>query len=321
MTGSTVRAVPSTAGESKLVSYARLAKLDVFDYYLSLPLVLSAVVLPIGAFDPAVLGTLGLFGLGAVLMTASLVAFDDLTGYRDGSDTANYQANPTLRRARRKPLVTGALTEREVVRFGWLTALAGAAVFAVTVATAPHTPQWTIWLIVANFVFGIQYSYGLKISYHGFQEAYIAALGWVMVLAPYGLITGRFDGFVLVQALLFGLGPLLFGVYSNTNDIAGDRSVGRPTVAALTTPRGNRRFVAALSVAEFLLGAVASATGVAPWWFVLLMFPVTVLRARQFGVGFGPRGDILRARAIGFTAHRVGAGLLVAANLLPAVTK
>ncbi|WP_410668078.1 UbiA family prenyltransferase [Amycolatopsis sp. cmx-4-68] len=321
MTESTVRAVPSTAGEPKLVSYARLAKLDVFDYYLSLPVVLSAVVLPIGAFDPAVLVTLGLFGLGAVLMTASLVAFDDLTGYRDGSDTANYRANPTLRRARRKPLVTGALTEREVVRFGWLTAFAGAAVFVITVATAPHAPQWTIWLIVANFVFGIQYSYGLKISYHGFQETYIAALGWVMVLAPYGLITDRFDGFVLVQALLFGLGPLLFGVYSNTNDIAGDRSVGRPTVAALTTPRGNRRFVAALSVAEFLLGAAAAATGVAPWWFVLLMLPVTVLRARQFGIGFGPRGDILRARAIGFTAHRVGAGLLVAANLVLAVTK
>jgi 1,4-dihydroxy-2-naphthoate octaprenyltransferase len=320
MTGATVHATPVTADEPKLVSYARLAKLDVFDYYLSLPIVLSAVLLPIDDFDPAMLVTLCLFGLGAVLMTAALVAFDDLTGYRDGSDTANYRANPTLRRARRKPLVTGALTEREVERFGWLTTLAGAAVFAAAVANAPHAPQWTIWLVVANFVVGVQYSYGLKISYHGFQEAYIAALGWVMVLAPYGLVTGRFDGFVLVQALLFGLGPLLFGVYSNTNDIAGDRSVGRPTVAALTTPRGNRRFIVALSVAEFLIGTVASATGVAPWWFVLLMLPVTVLRARQLGIGFGPHGDILHARAIGFTAHRVGAVLLVAANLLLAVT-
>ncbi|KDN22622.1 UbiA family prenyltransferase [Amycolatopsis rifamycinica] len=320
MTRATVRAAVPGTREAKLVSYARLAKLDVFDYYLSLPVVLSAVLPPIGGFDPRTLVTLGLFGLGAVLMTASLVAFDDLTGYRDGSDTANYRADPTLRRARRKPLVAGTLTEPEVVRFGWLTAFAGAGVFAVAVATAPYAPQWTVWLIVANFVFGIQYSYGLKISYHGFQEAYIAALGWVMVLAPYGLLTGRFDGFVLVQALLFGLGPLLFGVYSNTNDIAGDRSVGRPTVAALTTPRGNRRFVAALSLGEFLLGAAASATGVAPWWFVLLMLPVTVLRARQFGIGFGPRGDILRARAIGFTAHRVGAALLVTANLIAAVT-
>lgn len=319
MTDVAVGTARAATGEPKLVSYARLAKLDVFDYYLSLLIVLSAVLLPLSAFDPKVLLTLALFGLGSVFMTAALVAFDDLTGYRDGSDTANYRANPTLRRARRKPLVTGALTEREALVFGWACAVAGAAVLAASVVTAPFAPQWTIWLIVANFVIGVQYSYGLKISYHGFQEAYIAALGWVMVLAPYGLVTGRFDGFVLVQALLFGLGPLLFGVYSNTNDIAGDRAVGRPTVAALTTPRGNMRFIAALSVAEFLLGAVASATGVAPWWFVLVMLPVTVLRARQFGIGFGPRKDILLARSIGFTAHRVGAVLLVAANLLYAV--
>jgi 1,4-dihydroxy-2-naphthoate octaprenyltransferase len=313
-------AAPRRPAEPKLVSYARLAKLDVFDYYLSLLVVLSAVLLPLSGFDPAVPVTLAVFGLGTVFMTAAMVAFDDLTGYRDGSDTANYRANPSLRRALRKPLVAGALTEREVVRFGWATAVVGAVLLTVAVRTAPHSPQWTIWLTAVTFVVALQYSYGLKISYHGFQEAFIAGLGWAMVLAPYGLATGRFDTFILVQALLFGLGPLLFGVYSNTNDVAGDRSVGRPTVAALTTPRGNMLFIAALSAAEFALGAVASATGVAPWWFVLLMLPVTVLRVRQFGTGFGVRRDILLARSIGFTAHRVGAVLLVVANLIVGVT-
>jgi 1,4-dihydroxy-2-naphthoate octaprenyltransferase len=320
MTDTALHLTRTRPAEPKLVSYARLAKLDVFDYYLSLLVVLSAVLLPLGDFDPAVLVTLGVFGVGTVFMTAAMVAFDDLTGYRDGSDVANYRANPTLRRARRKPLVAGTLTEREVVRFGWLTAVVGAAILAAAVLTAPYAPQWTIWLTAATFVVALQYSYGLKISYHGFQEAFIAGLGWAMVLAPYGLVTGRFDLFILVQALLFGLGPLLFGVYSNTNDVAGDRGVGRPTVAALTTPRGNMRFVAALSVGEFLIGLVASATGIAPWWFVLLMLPVTVLRARQFGLGFGPRKDILVARALGFTVHRVGAALLVLANLVLAVT-
>lgn len=319
MTEVAADARPATA-EPVLVSYARLAKLDVYDYYLSLLVVLSAVLLPLSAFDQRVLVTLAVFGVGTVFMTASMVAFDDLTGYRDGSDTANYVANPTRRRARRKPLVTGALTERQVVRFGWATGVVGAAVLAVAVATAPYAPQWTIWLTVAMFVLAIQYSYGLRISYHGFQEAFIAGLGWAMVLAPYGLVTGRFDAFVLVQALLFGLGPLLFGVYSNTNDVHGDRAVGRPTVAALVSPRGNARFVAALSAGEFLLVAGATVTGVAPWWFLPLMLPITVLRVRQFGIGFGPRHDILHARAIGFTAHRVGAVLLVAANLLLAVT-
>jgi 1,4-dihydroxy-2-naphthoate polyprenyltransferase len=320
MTDVAVRTARPVAAEPKIVSYARLAKLDVYDYYLGLLVVLSAVLLPFDRFDPTVLVTLAVYGAGTVFMTAAMVAFDDLTGYRDGSDTANYKANPTLRWSRRKPLVAGTLTEREALWFGWVTAVIGAAILAVAVLTAPHAPQWTIWLTAATFVVALQYSYGLKISYHGFQEAFIAGLGWAMVLTPYGLVTGRFDLFILVQALLFGLGPLLFGVYSNTNDIAGDRAVGRPTVAALTSPRGNMLFIAALSAAEFLLGAVASATGMAPWWFVLLMLPVTVLRARQFGLGFGPRKDILLARASGFTAHRLSAALLVVANLIAAAT-
>jgi 1,4-dihydroxy-2-naphthoate octaprenyltransferase len=320
MTGVALEVVPPVTVEPKLVSYARLAKLDVYDYYLALLVVLSAVLLPLDRFDPAALVTLAVYGVGTVFMAAAMVAFDDLTGYRDGSDIANYRANPALRRSRRKPLVAGTLTEREVLWFGWLTAAAGAAILAVAIVTAPFTPQWTVWLAVVTFVVALQYSYGLKISYHGFQEAFIAGLGWAMVLTPYGLVTGRFDLFVLVQALLFGLGPLLFGVYSNTNDVAGDRAVGRPTVAALTSPSGNRRFIAALSCAEFLLGAAASATGVAPWWFVLLMLPVTVVRARQFGLAFGPRQDILLARATGFTAHRLGAALLVTANLIAAAT-
>jgi 1,4-dihydroxy-2-naphthoate octaprenyltransferase len=170
-------------------------------------------------------------------------------------------------------------------------------------------------LIVVTFVFSLQYSYGVKLSYHGFQELFLAALGWSLVLAPYGLLTGRFNGFLLVQALLFGLGPLLFGVYSNTNDIAGDRAVGRPTVAALTSPRGNAVFIGVLSLAEFGIGAVASLTGVAPWWFVLLMLPTTVLRGRQYWIGFAEH-DILRARRLGFQVHRVTTALLVTAGLI-----
>jgi 1,4-dihydroxy-2-naphthoate polyprenyltransferase len=44
------------------------------------------------------------------------------------------------------------------------------------------------------------------------------------------------------------------------------------------------------------------------------------LRARQFGLGFGPRGDILLARATGFTAHRLSAALLVLTNLIVTAT-
>jgi 1,4-dihydroxy-2-naphthoate octaprenyltransferase len=310
---------PFTSGtarpESKLRSYARLGKLDVYDYYPSVAVALSAVLLPFSGLRPATIVTLLLFLLGAVCVIVAMVALDDVTGYRDGSDAANYGPDDPLRNKLRKPLVAGTLTLREALVFGWATAAAGAALWAAAVSTAPHRPTWTVVLVAVLFVVSVQYSYGLKISYHGFQEIFIAGLGAALVMGAYGLTSGQFSGFVLVQGVLFGCGPLLFGVYSNTNDIPGDRAVGRPTVACLVSPKGNAVFIGALSAAEFLTGAVASAVGIAPWWFVLLMLPVTVLRVRQYLTGFR-QGDIMRARKLGFPAHRVSTGLLITANLI-----
>ncbi|MGW7527303.1 UbiA family prenyltransferase [Streptomyces sp. NPDC054783] len=308
-------AAGTIATESKLRSYARLGKLDVYDYYPAVAVALSAVLPQGGEPVSAILPASALFLFGSVSVIMSMVALDDVTGYRDGSDTANYGPNDPRRNKRRKPLVAGALTVPEALRFAWVTAAVGAMLWAAAVEAAPHRPTWTVVLIAVLFVVSLQYSYGLKISYHGFQEAFICGLGVAMVMATYGLTAGRFSGLLLVEGVLFGFGPLMFGVYSNTNDIPGDRAVGRPTVAALVSSKGNAVFVGALSAAEFLLGAVASATGVAPWWFVVLMLPVTALRLRQYLVGFRT-GDIMRARRIGFRVHRVGFVLLIAANLI-----
>ncbi|RCG21338.1 1,4-dihydroxy-2-naphthoate prenyltransferase [Streptomyces diacarni] len=302
--------------EPKARSFVRLGKLDVYDYYPSILVALAAVLLPLARVEAAAGWTLALFLLGEVFVVMSMVALDDVTGYRDGSDAANYGPNDPLRRKLRKPLIAGTLTQREALGFAWCTAAVGAALWAGAVALAPHRPGWTLVLVPVVFVVALQYSYGLKISYHGFQEVFLVGLGAALVLAPYGLVAGHFSGFVLVAGVLFGAGPLLFGVYSNTNDIPGDRAVGRPTVACLVGPRGNAVFIGALSAAEFLLGAVASATGIAPWWFVLLMLPVTALRVRQYVTGFRGEGDIMRARRQGFVVHRVSTVLLVAAGLL-----
>jgi 1,4-dihydroxy-2-naphthoate octaprenyltransferase len=310
---------PFTAGnvrpESKVRSYARLGKLDVYDYYPSIAVALSAVLLPVARLRAATIVTLVLFLSGAVFAIVAMVALDDVTGYRDGSDAANYGPDNPLRSKLRKPLVAGTLTLREALGFGWATASIGAVLWAAAMATAPHRPTWTVVLVVALFVATIQYSYGLKISYHGFQEIFIAGLGAALVMGAYGLMAGHFSGFVLVQGVLFGFGPLMFGVYSNTNDIPGDRAVGRPTVACLVSPKGNAVFIGSLSAAEFLIGAVASVIGIAPWWFVLLMLPVTALRVRQYLTGFR-HGDIMRARKLGFPAHRVSTVLLITANLI-----
>ncbi|MGP3924282.1 UbiA family prenyltransferase [Streptomyces sp. 8N616] len=309
------RPIDRVRPESKIRSYARLGKLDVYDYYLSIAVVLSAVIPPVARFEPATAWMLAAFLLGEILVMMALVALDDVTGFRDGSDLANYGPDNPLRKKLRKPLVAGTLTPGEALGFAWLTAAAGAVLWGAAMAVAPHRPTWTAVVIAALFVISLQYSYGIKISYHGFQEAFLVALGVALVMAPYGLATGQFSAFVLVQGLLFGFGPLMFGVYSNTNDVEGDRSVGRPTVACLVSPKGNALFIGALSAAEFLLGAVSSATGIAPFWFVLLMLPATALRTKQYLTGFR-QGDIMRARKLGFAVHRVSVALLIAANLL-----
>lgn len=294
-------------------AYARLAKLDVFDYYLSALLVWTMLA-PSARLDERNLGVLALFLAGEVLLMACLVALDDRTGFRDGSDLRNYGPDAPARRLRRKPLLAGTLTEPQVVRFAVLTFLAGTLLWTVAVTAAADPPTWALVVTAVTLVLYPQYSWGLALSYRGCQELYIAALGWALVLAPYGLVAGDASGYVLVQALIFGLGPLLFGVYSNTNDIAGDRSVGRPTVAALVSRRGNAVFVAAVSVAETALVLCAPFVG-GPWWFPLALLPTILLRANQYRLGFG-RHEILRARRLGIVIHRVTVLTLVVVNLV-----
>nr|BFE52055.1 hypothetical protein GCM10017745_54820 [Saccharothrix mutabilis subsp. capreolus] len=215
------------APPGRVRAYVRLAKLDILDYYLGV-LVVWALLPADLRLDGLVLATMAVFLIGEVVVMAAMVALDDLTGFRDGSDITNYAPDDPRRRLERKPLVAGTLTERQVVRFAWITCVVGAALWLAAVAIAPHRPQWTVVVIAVTYFFSVQYSWGVKLSYHGFQEFFLAGLGFAVVLAPYGLATGALDGNVVVQALLFGMGPLLFGVYSNTNDVEGDRRVGRP---------------------------------------------------------------------------------------------
>ncbi|MEV7181181.1 UbiA family prenyltransferase [Kitasatospora sp. NPDC093679] len=296
-------------------AYARLAKLDIYDYYLSVPLV-AAMVLPGGSAATAAtsLAVLLLFLGGEIAMSAAMCTFDDVTGYRDGSDEVNYGPDAPARRLARKPLIAGTLTEPQAIRFGWLSTAACALCWLAALALAPARPLWAVAGVLALTVFGFQYSWWLRISYNGFQEFFLAALGWLFVLPLHGLLTGRFDAFVAVQALVFGLGPLLFGVYSNTNDIPGDRAVGRRTAAVLLPPRGNALFVAGCSALEAALVVGSAVAGVAPWWFPLVMAPVLVLRVRQWHRGF-VEGQVLLARRLGIHLHRLSCALLVAVDL------
>ncbi|MGH3693827.1 MAG: UbiA family prenyltransferase [Pseudonocardiaceae bacterium] len=314
MTSDTERLGSIAVPRTKLRAYARLAKLDIFDYYLGLLIVWS--LLPAAdRLDARSLLTLAIFLVAEVCVCAAAVAFDDVTGYRDGSDAANYGPDAPARKLRRKPLLTGALSPAEAVRFGWTTTLAAALASMAAVLMAPHQPSWAIVITVLCGSAFIQYSWGAKLSYHGWAEVVLAgvAAGWL--LAPYGLLSGTASGFVIVQALVFGLGPLLFGVYSNTNDRAGDAAVGRRTAATVLSPRGNAVFIAAVSLTETLIIVGSAVLGLAPWWFPLAMVPTIVLRAAQYDIGFR-RGDILRARRLGIWTHRMTVALLIAVNIL-----
>ncbi|WP_433213090.1 UbiA family prenyltransferase [Microtetraspora malaysiensis] len=296
-----------------LAAYARLAKLDIYDYYIGLPLVWSLLA-PADRWRPEHAALLALILLAEVVVVAAMVGFDDITGFRDGSDAANYGSDAARRRLARKPLVAGTLTEAQALRFSWAATVLGAALWALAVAAAPHRPAWAIVLAAVCVLASVQYSWGLKISYRGFQEIFLIGLGVGWVLVPYGLLTGEVTGAVLVQAVLFGAGPMVFGLYSNTNDAAGDRAAGRITVAALVPARVNTAFVGTVTVAAGLLIVGAPLVEGVPWWLPVALAPVLLLRVAHLVVG-ALRGDILRARRMAIHAHRATVVLLVAANL------
>lgn len=311
------RVPPTRFGRTRLVAYLRLAKLGMIDYYLSIVVVWS--LLPAAERLPGrgAWATMVTFLLGEVFLVGAAVAFDDVAGYRDGSDAVNYGADAPVRRLRRKPLLAGSLTDTAAIRSAWGMIGAGALCWGATLVVAPHRPTWAVLCVVAAGLVIPQYSWGLRIGYNGFQEVFLAAVGWAFVLPLCGLLTGAAGGPVVVQTFLFGLGPLLFGVYSNINDIVGDRSVGRPTVACLASPRVNAVFIGGLSCLETVVIVAAALTGIAAWWFPLILLPVTAARTAQFVVGI-VRGDVLRARLIGIRAHRILVAGLVVANLLGA---
>ncbi|MGW5127507.1 UbiA family prenyltransferase [Streptomyces sp. NPDC004069] len=298
----------------RLPACLRSAKLGMVDHYLSLAVVWS--LLPVAQrFDGASLPTLLAFLLGEVCLVAAAVAFGDLTGHRDGSDAAHCGPDAPGRALARKPLPAEALTEAAAVRFAWGALLAGWLCWTVALVCAPHRPVWAVLALAAAAVLVPQYSWGLRFTFPGLQEVNLAVVGWAFVLPLFGLLTGEFTGLAVVEAFLFGLGPVLFGVYSNRHDVEGDRVVGRPAAARPLSLAGNRRFVGALSVVETTVIVSAPLLGIAPWWFPLAFVPLKATRVRQFTVGM-VRGDVLRGRLIGVRAHRILVVTLVAVNLL-----
>ncbi|KAA9373299.1 1,4-dihydroxy-2-naphthoate prenyltransferase [Microbispora cellulosiformans] len=293
-------------------AYARLAKLAFFDFYLS-ALVVWTLLGPHSRLTTRGLLVLSSLTLAWVMIVAATVAFDDVTGFRDGSDRRNYAPDQVaLRSLRRKPLLVGEISVAAAVRFGYLTTLGAVVLLAAAYAIAPYRPGYVVGLMVVVVAVSVQYSYGLRLSYRRAQELVLFLSPALTVVIPTALLTGRLESRTLVEAVLFGLWSLLISVYSNLNDIEGDRLAGRKNVATTASPEGYRVFLVVLTAAE--LAVIVYGAMRVPVLAVALA-PSAAVRGRQL-YGWITASDALTARKLGINALRLGVAGLCVANLL-----
>jgi 1,4-dihydroxy-2-naphthoate octaprenyltransferase len=285
----------------------RLSKIRVFQHYFGLALawlMLSHQALGRPGATPAML----LFLLGSIAIVACACSADDLAGYRNGSDAMNYNAKDQLRDIRSKPLLSGAVTEGQATAFcvtsGVVAVAAGLAAFW---QLGWHAPVAAYVLYLVGFVFSVQYSAGLRISYHrGGAELLLCLSTAAGLVAPYLAVERHWSAPAVIEALLLGLWLVMVSSCSNVNDAEGDRSVGRRTLAVSTSaPVFKTAMVLFFVISCALIVALTFSTGGWPLWSPLAGLPVIAVHARQLYLG-PVRGEWLRARRLGLIAYNLG---------------
>lgn len=303
--------VPDPSRNDVLLGLLRLSKVRVVQHYFGLFLAWSLL-------DRATLGRPGttyamlLFLLGSAAIVACACTADDIAGYRNGSDAVNYKEGETLRDIRMKPLLSGAVTERQAIRFavwsGVVAVVAGTLAFWVLDWRAP-VEAYVVY--GAGFFFSVQYSAGIKVSYRlGGAETLLCLSTAAGLLAPFLAVHGEWTRPSVVISLLLGLWLVMVSSYSNMNDIEGDRSVGRKTLAVATGTKTVVTVMAALFALSTALLVWISLSDL-PRWALLIILPTIALHAAQ--LYHGPREkNWLKARRLGLIAYNFGfAGLAV----------
>jgi 1,4-dihydroxy-2-naphthoate octaprenyltransferase len=286
----------------------RLSKVKVFQHYYGLALawlMLGPEALRRPGATPAML----FFLLGSAAIVACACSADDIAGFRNGSDAANYKAGERLRDIRTKPLLSGSVSVRQAMAFS-----AGAGVVAVAAGLAAfwqlrwHAPVAAYALYAAGFAFSIQYSAGLKISYHrGGAETLLCLATAAGLLAPYLAVNHSCTVPAVLESLLLGLWLVMVSSCSNVNDAEGDGMAGRKTLAVSTSevvPKAAMMAFFAVSIA-LVLALTLSGTPQWPPWTPLSALPAIIVHARQLYAGPG-RGRWLEARRLGLIAYNLG---------------
>lgn len=296
-----------------LTTLGQLGKIRLFEIWLG-PVVAAGLLAGSGRLTARTAVDCLLFLVTMIAVMCASHAFDDITGFVDGSDVRNYA--PQRRRSQIKPLVRGTLSVGQARRFAYGSVAVACALVVVFWALAQERPWWLFAGGIAVAVLGAQYSAGINFSYRIFgggeflTGAALAASVWL----PYAAATGRVDAAAWIEGILYGLWLVQVLICSNTVDAAEDLAVGRRTVAARTPAGVNRAFVTGVFACSFLLAVIATVAGALSPWTPLALAPAWTL---QFIVlRNGLRGRWRNRRNYGFLAVRLAAAGLVVANVL-----
>jgi len=290
-----------------------LGKVKLFEIWLG-PIIAGSLIIGRQGFDWRS-GTLcALFFSAIAIGMWATHAFDDITGYRDGSDLRNYA--PERKRSQLKPLVLSQLTVRAARVFAFTCAAMAAGCVVLFCVIAEFHPWWIFAGSLAVVVLGVQYSAGINFSYRftGGGEAVTGATLAASVLLPYVAATQRVDPTIVIESLLFGGWLVQVLICSNSADGEDDRLVGRRTVAARISRGGNKVFVAVVFGSLWLLALLGTVFGALSPWTALALLPAWGLQA--YVLRNGLRGQWRNRRNYGFDAVRLAVVGLVIVNVL-----
>jgi 1,4-dihydroxy-2-naphthoate polyprenyltransferase len=296
---------------SRFLALFKVAKFTVHQHYYGLLLVAS--LLPAGTVRRGrTLAVLAFCLLSMAAVVAVTTALDDLAGYRNGGDSLTYGGQG--RGKRRKPLLEGAVTERDVLLFAAVAELVAVAAGLVAFALAGTWSPLALLIFGGAALFSVQYSWGLSVSFHpGGGEALLFGSTAATVWWPYLLLAHRLNPSVILAGLLLGAWFLVVCLNENANDAAGDRAVGRRTIAAVFPLPVTRVAIVVLYAAAIGGAVLAVVRGWFPAFTLALLVPAWVMQGYHLRLGAG-QGRWLRAAVCAFFAVDAGALGLAAAG-------
>lgn len=278
----------------------------------ALPLAVGLSYLPPRAWSSAS-AVASLLGAGTLFVAAMVL--DDVQGWRDGTDAANYQRPGYHRDLANKPLLSGLVTERQALGLGLGAWAASGLLWGAAVVLAPAPDSGAMALLVVLVLLVPQYSWGLRLSYRYGGEALLAYFGAVLAAAPPLLAGAQPTARLVGQAVLVGLWYVTLNSYCYTGDVEGDRMAGRATLAVRLGPDGNRGYLTVLAVGDLALScALMAVTGECLWYAPVLavgLVPRAVVAWR-----FRRTADARAAFARYWPLFHLGCGTLVLANVL-----